>query len=376
MKIGEFETHPAADVFPLLDGEPYRALVEDIQRNGQRLPCLLVEEDGRRWLLDGRNRARACAELGLRPLVSISDGDPFDRAWSLNAERRSLEPGHKAAIRLHWEERRGEWQRARDEAASRQRAGIPSGNVAGTPAARETRSLLAKGAGVGSRTAQKAITVHDEDPDLFEQVLRGDLSLNRAATMVSRRKAVEGIAREAQALPDGPFHVIVADPPWHYDKRKDDGTRRNRLSYATIATEEICAMPIADLCHDNSVLWLWTTNAHMPDACDVLRAWGFVFKTILTWVKPRMGTGDWLRGQTEHCLLGVRGRPTVTLTNQTTVLCAPVREHSRKPDEFFELVESLCPGSKVELFSREPRDGWKAWGAEPRTFRHRKEKLG
>jgi N6-adenosine-specific RNA methylase IME4 len=97
-------------------------------------------------------------------------------------------------------------------------------------------------------------------------------------------------------------------------------------------------------------------------------AWGFTEKTILTWAKDRMGVGDWLRGQTEHCILAVRGRPIVTLTNQTTILHAPLREHSRKPDEFYRLVESLCPGTRLEMFAREPRPGWAAWGAETEKF--------
>src|SRR5262245_65934682 len=98
----------------------------------------------------------------------------------------------------------------------------------------------------------------------------------------------------------------------------------------------------------------------MRDAFRVLDAWGFVEKTIVTWVKDRMGTGDWLRGQTEHCILAVRGKPIVTLTNQTTVLHGPLREHSRKPDEFFALVEKLCPGTKLEMFCRRSREGWAA----------------
>jgi N6-adenosine-specific RNA methylase IME4 len=85
----------------------------------------------------------------------------------------------------------------------------------------------------------------------------------------------------------------------------------------------------------------------------VLDAWGFEQKTILTWVKDRMGMGDWLRGQTEHCLMAVRGKPVVHLTNQTTALHAPMRAHSEKPGEFFEFVERLCPASRyAELFSR------------------------
>jgi N6-adenosine-specific RNA methylase IME4 len=81
-----------------------------------------------------------------------------------------------------------------------------------------------------------------------------------------------------------------------------------------------------------------------------------------------MGTGDWLRGQTEHCLLAVRGSPTVTLTNQATALHGLVREHSRKPDEFYVMVEALCPGSKLELFARTERPGWAAYGHETKLF--------
>jgi N6-adenosine-specific RNA methylase IME4 len=88
-------------------------------------------------------------------------------------------------------------------------------------------------------------------------------------------------------------------------------------------------------------VWLWTTNAFMEEAHQIARSWGFTVKTILTWVKDRMGCGDWLRGQIEHCLLCVRGTP-ITLTSQTTALVAPVREHSRKPDAFYTLVETLC----------------------------------
>ena len=101
-------------------------------------------------------------------------------------------------------------------------------------------------------------------------------------------------------------------------------------------------------------------------AYQVVDAWGFEERTILTWVKPHFGCGHWLRGQTEHCILAVRGRPTVTLSNQATVLHAPApqRRHSRKPDEFYSLVETLCPGSKVELFCRQPRPGWASHGDE------------
>jgi len=187
--------------------------------------------------------------------------------------------------------------------------------------------------------------------------------------LVSRR--AEAIEAESPPLPTGPFRVIVADPPWAYDSRAEDPSHRVANPYPQMSLDAIRAMPVAGLAHDDSVLWLWTTNSHMRDAFTVLDAWGFQHKTILTWAKDRMGTGDWLRGQTEHCLLAVRGRPVVTLTNQTTLLQAPLREHSRKPDAFHALVESLCPatdGGRLELFARQTRPGWVSAGAEVGKF--------
>ena len=78
--------------------------------------------------------------------------------------------------------------------------------------------------------------------------------------------------------------------------------------------------------------------------------------------------GDWLRGKTEHCILAIRGKPVINLTNQTTVLNAPLREHSRKPDEFYQMISDLCPGRKIDIFSRESREGWDQWGCENDKF--------
>jgi N6-adenosine-specific RNA methylase IME4 len=132
--------------------------------------------------------------------------------------------------------------------------------------------------------------------------------------------------------------------------------------------KEIKALPVGDIVHENAVLWLWTTNAHLRLAFDVIEAWGFEYKTVLTWVKNGIGTGDWLRGQTEHCLLATRGVPVFLKGQASTALEAARREHSRKPEEFFDLVERLCPGSKVELFSCEDREGWRGFGDQRQLF--------
>src|ERR1035438_7511222 len=159
----------------------------------------------------------------------------------------------------------------------------------------------------------------------------------------------------------GPFQVIVADPPWKY-------ATGNSLPYPTMSLDEIRALPVKDLSDQNAILWLWTTNTHLRSAFDVVEAWGFEYKTLLTWVKDRMGTGEWLRGQTEHCLLAARGKPVFLHGDHRTVLSAPRREHSRKPEDFYSLVEEMCPGAKLELFSRQEREGWRSFGDQAACF--------
>jgi N6-adenosine-specific RNA methylase IME4/site-specific DNA-adenine methylase len=253
-------------------------------------------------------------------------------------------------------------------------------------------SEAAAKAGVTPRTVQQEVQIARALPDDVRGALRGTavedtktelmrlarLPPERQREVAARIAAGESrgvkaalnlatadiIRAEPPPLPDGPFRVLVVDPPWAYQKRAGGPSQRGACPYPCRSAGEIAALPVASLAHEDATLWLWTTNAHLPDAFGVLRAWGFEHKTVLTWVKDRMGTGDWLRGQTEHCIMAVRGRPTVTLTNQTTVLHAPVREHSRKPTEFYQLVESLCPGSRLELFARERRSGWVAHGHE------------
>jgi N6-adenosine-specific RNA methylase IME4 len=184
--------------------------------------------------------------------------------------------------------------------------------------------------------------------------------------LVVARKS-EAIRKEPPPLPgNGPYRVIAADPPWPYEKRQADPSHRGVLPYSSMSIAQICALNVSSLAHDDSILWLWTTNCHMREAFEVVDAWGFEHKTILTWVKDRMGLGDWLRGQTEHCLMATRGKPIVHLTNQTSALHGPVRDHSRKPIEFYQFGEELCPAPRyADLFSRyRHNDRWDCHGDE------------
>lgn len=399
MIVAGFKTHPAADVFPLITGKELYDLVQDIKTNGLIQPVVFVMVDSEKLVLDGRNRLRACLEAGVEPRWEEYTGDsPAQFVISTNVNRRHLDPSQRAAAAVLM------LPVFEAEARERQRCGqggvlleetFPqaSDRERDTQARDQAGDLL----GVSGRTVQKAKKVHAESPALFAEVQAGRLDLTNAvkaaglnqATQDDVIKRVQGGAKASVALrhaqrdaaldvirsaptplPDGPYRVIVADPPWHYDSHATNSGHRGSLTYPTMQTADICAMPVGALAEDNAFLWLWTTNSHMRDAYDVADAWGFQVKTILTWVKPRIGLGDWLRARTEHCLLCVRGRPVINLTggDQTTVLEADRREHSRKPDEFYALVEDLCAGSKLELFAREPREGWFSWGAESTKF--------
>lgn len=168
--------------------------------------------------------------------------------------------------------------------------------------------------------------------------------------------------------PKGTHQVIVIDPPWPYGTVYDAESRRVASPYPEMGLDELGGLeiPYADDC----VLWLWTTNAFMHDAYHLLEVWEFEPKAILTWFKERTGVGHWLRGQTEHCILSIKGEPQITHSAQGTALIAKATTHSTKPDEFYALVESLCPGNKLDMFARKEREGWNVWGNEIPTIKN------
>ncbi len=263
--------------------------------------------------------------------------------------------------------------------AARQRQAMAGGSAPGKlPEAVEqskgdTRDKVAAFTGYAARTMDKAeeiVRAAAAEPARFGKLLEDMDRTGRVNGLYKRLKVArqaEAIRKEPPPLPgNGPYRVIVADPPWPYEMRLEDPSHRATTPYPQMSIDQICAVHVGPIAHADCIVWLWTTNFHMRAAFSVLDAWGFAPRTILTWVKDRMGTGDWLRGQSEHCLLAMRGKPIVHLTNQTTVLHAPARAHSQKPDEFYAVVESLCPAPRyATLFHRgATRPNWDGHGDE------------
>lgn len=190
------------------------------------------------------------------------------------------------------------------------------------------------------------------------------------------------------SLPQGPFGVVVADPPWQFDNRASRAAAENH--YPTMSAVEIAALRVREAAARNAHLYMWTTDTHLLDgsAALVCREWGFVPKLTIPWVKTKadlvviddvphvavapdsdapkvqIGCGNYFRHAHELLIFAVRGRTPAIVHNLPTVLFAPRGEHSRKPDRLFDWAERLSPGPRLEMFARRARRGWSIWGNE------------
>jgi N6-adenosine-specific RNA methylase IME4 len=170
------------------------------------------------------------------------------------------------------------------------------------------------------------------------------------------------------------YGTILADPPWQFtNKTGKVAPEHRRLSrYSTMKLDEIMALPISAVAASTSHLYLWCPNALLPEGLAVMRAWGFNYKSNLVWHKVRKdggsdgrGVGFYFRNVTELILFGVRGKNARTLApgrSQVNFLASRKREHSRKPDEQYEIMETCSPAPFLELFGRGTRNGWATWG--------------
>lgn len=168
------------------------------------------------------------------------------------------------------------------------------------------------------------------------------------------------------------YDIIYADPPWSYKDKKCNGNCEDH--YNTMKIDDICNLPIKDITSDNCVLFLWCTYPMLQEGLKVIESWGFKYKTIgFQWIKLNkkgkgffFGLGRWTRGNSECCLIGVKGKPKRVSNSVSQLIVSPIREHSKKPDETRDKIIDLLGNDKIkiELFARECIDGWDSWGNE------------
>jgi N6-adenosine-specific RNA methylase IME4 len=176
------------------------------------------------------------------------------------------------------------------------------------------------------------------------------------------------------------FRTVLADRPWQFQNRTGKmAPEHKRLSrYGTMTLQEICDLPVEAIVQDTAHLYLWVPNALLPEGLTVMEHWGFAYKSNIVWYKvrkdggpDRRGVGFYFRNVTEILLFGVRGRHARTLEQgrrQENLIASQKREHSRKPDEQYPLIEGCSPGPRIELFARGPRLGWTVWGNQAEDY--------
>lgn len=375
--------HEYADIFPWIEGEAYRALVEDIRKNGVLEPIVFL--DGA--VLDGRNRYMAARELGIEyPRVEYEGNDPLGFVISHNLTRRHLSEPQRSMVATRI-------------------AKLPKGVRADTATAVSvpTQEQAAAMMNVSVDSVQRARKVEEQgSPELIAAVDQGMVSVSAAATVATLPKteqaeivargrkeileaakairAEEAVTKREERLDkiaeisrgnanlttDIRYPIIYADPPWRYENPPMGGTNRSiENHYPTMTLEEICALPVADLATDDAMLYLWATAPKLAECLQVIAAWGFEYRTNLVWDKEVIGMGYHARNQHEILLVAKRGNiPPPEAGKQPSSVHRERRgEHSAKPDFYYEMIEGAYPQlPKIELFCRSPREGWSVWG--------------
>jgi N6-adenosine-specific RNA methylase IME4 len=379
MKIHGLKVHPAANLFPLLDGNALDELAADIGAHGLREKVVMYEG----MILDGRNRARACKKANVKVQTRNYGGkDPLGFVVSLNLARRHLTESQRAMVAAKLvETTHGGDRRSSGKSAGRTQAEAASEVNSSTRSVRQAQRVMAKATPelvsavesghVAVSLAEKILSLPvKEQLKVAREAVKGGnpVSVVRELNRQQREAKMVQIKSGNKALPvDKKYGVILADPPWMYDEGTTTPNRKIENHYPPMPIDEICALPVRKLGLKHSLLVL---NIPSPLLFEygprVLKAWGFCYKSGWVWHKTgRRGMGYWAQCNHEHILLCPRGDvpPPTVEARFPSVFDAPVGKHSEKPIEIHRRIELMYPkASKIELFSRQTRKGWDAWG--------------
>lgn len=311
------------------------------------------------------------------------------RVYARQAKNRQLEID-AAEIRVRAERRLGEMisEQKRTIGLNRGLAGSVSGSD--REPVKDDRPTLSS-IGINKKLSSRAQKLAEYDGNAFERlVARWREHQEREADRITLKAFRESEYEEAQSASDTEreegcsvadlqtlisagkkFGVIYADPPWEFRVYSGKGKQRSAdRHYPTQSLDFIKQLPIAELAAENCALLMWAVMPELPGALDVIRAWGFEYKTVgFTWVKQNRsghglftGMGYWTRANAELCMLATRGSPKRQAMDVPQVVMSPVSEHSKKPDEVQVRIERLLPGPYLELFARRTTPGWTVWG--------------
>ena len=344
------EFHEVANIFPLLTGNEFEALRDDIKTNGLLEPIVIHEGK----ILDGRNRYTACLGADVVPDYEDYDGDdPLAFVLSKNLHRRHLNESQRGLV-------------------AGKIANMPSGTRTDLEPSTDSYEVSLSDAAdmmnVGRTIVANVKKIERDAPDLIPAIESGEMTVNKAIQTAKKREVIadlESIAtQEAKAI-EGIYDVIVIDPPWDMEKiERNVAPNQVAFDYPTMTQEELreLVIPVADDCH----VWLWTTQSYLPVALDLLIDWGLTYICTFVWHKPGgfqpFGLPQY---NCEFVLYARRGSPKfIDFKNFFTCFNAPRTGHSEKPEEFYDVVRRVTAGRRLDMFSRRTIDGFDGWGKE------------
>ena len=328
-------------------------LMASIRKHGLLHP-IVVDETGQ--LVAGQRRLEACRRLEWEeiPVTRVSMEDLRAAETEENVARENFRLSEAVGVAEHFR------PQVKAEAEERETLGkISLGSEKG-----KTQDILAAMVGMSGRTLEKAeaiVSAAKANPKLLPLVEEMDRTENVDGPYRKLKQSQDEKRRVAVKPVKGKYRTIVIDPPWDHEGMSI--AARGRPEYAVMSLAELEALPVATWADDECHLYLWTTNNFILRAGDLVAAWGFDFKTVLTWVKPRFGLGSYFRSSTEHCLFAVKGQVPTRARNIPTHFEAPLGKHSEKPDALYDIAERSSYAPRLDAFARKQRDGWTAWGA-------------
>jgi len=369
-------------LIPPLTSEEFKQLERNILKEGIRDP--LVTWNG--ILVDGHNRYRIAQEHDMNYVTvekQFADMNAV-KEWMINNQfgRRNLPAYERGKLALRLKDIYS--QKAKETKAEKVSHYRQTGEVCQISDKPDTKKDLAKIANVSHDTINKIEKIESKASEEVKQKLSvGTMSINEAYKEIKKeekkverveliQKQIEDI--EEGLLPDlvGLFDVVSVDPPWPYEGDSKNITsfdsvgRRVSNPYPEMSIKQIKSIELPLM--ENAVVLLWTTHKFLPDAFEILKEWNLDYKATLVWNKEKIGMGAWFRMQCEFCLVGVKGKPYWENTTYRDIIIESRREHSRKPDSFFEMIEKITMGNRLEYFSREKREGWKVFGNDINKF--------
>jgi len=345
-------------LIPLLQLDEYNLLEESIKNEGCRDP-LLVWQD---VLIDGHNRYDICMankiSFGTKEL-RFKDKNEV-KIWIIKNQfgRRNLSNYDRSLLALQLE----------DLFKSKAKENLSlAGQGLQISAKVNTREELAQTANVSHDTISRVQTIEQKaTPEVKEKLRKQKISINKAYSDIIREEKRNEIrnCKVQIELPNGEFNVIYCDPPWKYEFVETE-SRAIENQYPTMVLDEIKQIKVPSA--DNAVLLMWATAPKLEEALEVIKSWGFVYRTCAVWDKEKIGMGYWFRGQHELLLVAVKGKQPAPLPENrfSSVIREKRLGHSKKPIIVYEMIEKMFPNSKyLELFSRNKRDNWTIWGNE------------